>query len=206
MLGSEQIKNLVLAMGAAIGDTFDLSKLRYHKLIIATDADVDGSHIRTLLLTFFYRYYRPILDAGHIYIAMPPLYKVSRGKEVHYAFTDEEKNAIVGNAEVAEEGDDFSGDDAKDEEEIEEETTNKKAVKKVVAVKKWRIQRYKGLGEMNPEELKETTMDPNNRTMKQVSALEAGEADKIFEMLMGSEVGARKSFIQTYAHLADLDI
>ena len=206
MLGSEQIKNLVLAMGAAIGDTFDLSKLRYHKLIIATDADVDGSHIRTLLLTFFYRYYRPILDAGHIYIAMPPLYKISRGKEVHYAFTDEEKNAIIGNAEVAEEGDDFSGDDAKDEEEVEEETTNKKAVKKVVAVKKWRIQRYKGLGEMNPEELKETTMDPNNRTMKQVSALEAGEADKIFEMLMGSEVGARKSFIQTYAHLADLDI
>jgi DNA gyrase subunit B len=206
MLGSEQIKNLVLAMGAAIGDTFDLSKLRYHKLIIATDADVDGSHIRTLLLTFFYRYYRPILDAGHIYIAMPPLYKISRGKEVHYAFTDEEKNAIIGNAEVAEEGDDFSGDDAKDEEETEEETTNKKAVKKVVAVKKWRIQRYKGLGEMNPEELKETTMDPNNRTMKQVSALEAEEADKIFEMLMGSEVGARKSFIQTYAHLADLDI
>ncbi len=206
MLGSEQIKNLVLAMGAAIGDTFDLSKLRYHKLIIATDADVDGSHIRTLLLTFFYRYYRPILDAGHIYIAMPPLYKVSRGKEVHYAFTDQEKNAIIGNAEVAEEGDDFSGDDAKDEEEVEEETTNKKSVKKVVAVKKWRIQRYKGLGEMNPEELKETTMDPNNRTMKQVSALEAEEADKIFEMLMGSEVGARKSFIQTYAHLADLDI
>lgn len=206
MLGSEQIKNLVLAMGAAIGDTFDLSKLRYHKLIIATDADVDGSHIRTLLLTFFYRYYRPILDAGHIYIAMPPLYKISRGKEVHYAFTDEEKNAIIGNAEVAEEGDDFSGDDAKDEEDVEEETTNKKAAKKVVAVKKWRIQRYKGLGEMNPEELKETTMDPNNRTMKQVSALEAEEADKIFEMLMGSEVGARKSFIQTYAHLADLDI
>lgn len=206
MLGSEQIKNLVLAMGAAIGDTFDLSKLRYHKLIIATDADVDGSHIRTLLLTFFYRYYRPILDAGHIYIAMPPLYKLSRGKEVHYAFTDQEKNAIVGNAEVAEEGDDFSGDDTKDEDEVEEETANKKSVKKVVVVKKWRIQRYKGLGEMNPEELKETTMDPNNRTMKQVSALEAEEADKIFEMLMGSEVGARKSFIQTYAHLADLDI
>jgi len=204
MLGSEQIKNLVLAMGAAIGDTFDLSKLRYHKLIIATDADVDGSHIRTLLLTFFYRYYRPILDAGHIYIAMPPLYKISRGKETHYAFTDEEKNAIVGNAEVAEEGDDFSGDDAK-EEDLEEEENTKKS-KKVIAPKKWRIQRYKGLGEMNPEELKETTMDPNNRTMKQVSALEAEEADKIFEMLMGSEVGARKSFIQTYAHLADLDI
>lgn len=204
MLGSEQIKNLVLAMGAAIGDTFDLSKLRYHKLIIATDADVDGSHIRTLLLTFFYRYYRPILDAGYIYIAMPPLYKISRGKEVHYAFTDEEKSAIVGNAEVAEEGDDFSGDDAKDED-VEEEENPKKA-KKVIAPKKWRIQRYKGLGEMNPEELKETTMDPNNRTMKQVSVVEAGEADKIFEMLMGSEVGARKSFIQTYAHLADLDI
>jgi DNA gyrase subunit B len=193
MLDSEQIKNLVMAMGAAIGDTFDIGKLRYHKIIIATDADVDGSHIRTLLLTFFYRYYRPIIEAGHIFIAQPPLYKIARGKETHYAYTDEEKVAIVGNgdAEIIEEG------DTVEEEDVE-------TVKKAAA--KWKIQRYKGLGEMNPEELKETTMDIKNRTLRQVDITTAEEADKVFEMLMGSEVGPRKSFIQTYAHLADLDI
>ncbi len=193
MLASEQIKNLVLAMGAAIGDTFDITKLRYHKLIIATDADVDGSHIRTLLLTFFYRYYREILERGHVYIAQPPLYKLTRGKEMHYAYTDDEKFKIVGDEDAAE------GDPNEEQDEESEE------VKKAMA-KKWRIQRYKGLGEMNPDELKETTMDINNRTLKQVNVLEAAEADKIFDMLMGSDVGPRKSFIQTYAHLADLDI
>lgn len=194
MLDSEQIKNLVMAMGAAIGDTFDIGKLRYHKIIIATDADVDGSHIRTLLLTFFYRYYKPIIEAGHIFIAQPPLYKIARGKETHYAYTDEEKHAIVGdsNAEIIEEG------------EGETEDEDVEVTKKAAA--KWKIQRYKGLGEMNPEELKETTMDIKNRTLRQVDIATAEEADKVFEMLMGSEVGPRKSFIQTYAHLADLDI
>ena len=206
MLGSEQIKNLVLAMGAAIGDTFNIEKVRYHKLIIATDADVDGAHIRTLLLTFFYRYYRPIIDAGYVYIAQPPLYKIAYGKEVHYAYTDEEKQAVMKKL----------GFDEKDAEEVEEtepeetgtedstEETEEKAVKK--SNKKPSIQRYKGLGEMNSDELWETTMDRKTRTLKIVSVHEAEEADRVFEMLMGSEVGPRKSFIQTYAKQANLDI
>jgi DNA gyrase subunit B len=206
MLGSEQIKNLVLAMGAAIGDTFNLEKTRYHKLIIATDADVDGAHIRTLLLTFFYRYYRPIIDAGYVYIAQPPLYKIAFGKEVHYAYTDEEKRAVLVKlgfgdieAEVGteEEGENEQNEDTEDEKEA-------KVVKK--AAKKPHIQRYKGLGEMNSDELWETTMDPKTRTLKKVSVDTAEEADRVFEMLMGSEVGPRKSFIQTHARSANLDI
>jgi DNA gyrase subunit B len=205
MLGSEQVKNLVLAMGAAIGDTFDLNKVRYHKLIIATDADVDGAHIRTLLLTFFYRYYRPIIDSGYVYIAQPPLYKVSYGKEVHYAYSDEQRDGILKklgfDSSVAEEliKEEESEEQAETEEEEAKETKKKTG-------KKPNIQRYKGLGEMNAEELWETTMDPKVRTLKTVSVEEAEEADRIFEMLMGSEVGPRKSFIQTYAKEANLDI
>lgn len=203
MLGSEQVKNLVLAMGAAIGDTFDLNKVRYHKLIIATDADVDGAHIRTLLLTFFFRYYRPIVDAGYVYIAQPPLYKITHNKKEYYAFSDEERDSIykslgfkleeIGEVDITE-----TVEDEKSEEGDEE-----------VSVKKPKLpptQRYKGLGEMNPDELKETTMDPAKRVLKQVSVEEAEEADKVFEMLMGNEVGPRKSFIQTYAKQANLDI
>lgn len=203
MLGSEQVKNLVLAMGAAIGDTFDLSKVRYHKLIIATDADVDGAHIRTLLLTFFFRYYRPIIDAGYVYIAQPPLYKVTYNKESHYAYSDLQRDAILkklgfDNSEIE------VGDEGTDEEDAnEEKDEDTKTVKKG---KKPNVQRYKGLGEMNPDELKETTMDKNNRTLKIVSVTEAAEADKVFEMLMGNEVGPRKSFIQTHAKDANLDI
>jgi DNA gyrase subunit B len=206
MLGSEQIKNLVLAMGAAIGDTFDLSKVRYHKLIIATDADVDGAHIRTLLLTFFYRYYRPIIESGYIYIAQPPLYKITFGKEINYAYSDEEKFAVLKKLGFA----DIESQEVEVEVESDEpnEDTQEEAEEKVVQKrsKKPQIQRYKGLGEMNSEELWETTMDPHTRTLKQVSIHEAEEADRIFEMLMGSEVGPRKSFIQTYAKQANLDI
>jgi DNA gyrase subunit B len=185
-------------MGTSIGDTFDLDKMRYHKIIIATDADVDGSHIRTLLLTLFYRYFRQVIDAGYIYIAQPPLYKIKKGKEMSYAYTDDEKDKIIGkNAEVDEvqELEVVEG-----EEEAEEEAETKSKTNKV------HIQRYKGLGEMNPEELWETTMDPKNRILKRVDISDAEEANKIFDILMGSEVPPRKSFIQSNAKLAEIDI
>lgn len=196
MLGSEQVKNLVVALGTAIGDVFDLSKLRYHKIIIATDADVDGAHIRTLLLTLFYRYFRPIIDGGYLYIAQPPLYKIQKGKEVLYAYTDEEKMKLVGeDADVAD------GNEDEPEEETDEEKTETEVKKSKV-----RIQRYKGLGEMNAEELWETTMNPTNRVLKQVSIPDAQEADKVFDILMGTDVSSRKSFIQSNAHMANLDV
>lgn len=209
MLGSEQIKNLVLAMGAAIGDTFNIDKCRYHKLIIATDADVDGAHIRTLLLTFFYRYYRPIIEAGYVYIAQPPLYKIAFGKEVHYAFSDEEKIGVLKKMgfDNIEQGEAEEGDGAEVEGQQQEESGDEKEAKAVKkTAKKPSIQRYKGLGEMNSDELWETTMDPETRILKIVSIHEAGEADRVFEMLMGSEVGPRKSFIQTHAKSANIDI
>ncbi|MBX4198693.1 type IIA DNA topoisomerase subunit B [Candidatus Parcubacteria bacterium] len=200
MLGSEQIKNLVVALGTAIGDTFDLSKLRYHKIIIATDADVDGAHIRTLLLTLFYRHFRLVIDGGFIYIAQPPLYKIRKGKEVHYAYTDAEKNKIVGadiNVEdTIEENAEINTEDT----EAEEEENPKKKSAKVS------IQRYKGLGEMNAEELWETTMDPKVRILKQVTVEDARDADKVFDILMGTDVPSRKSFIQSNAKKATLDV
>jgi DNA gyrase subunit B len=189
MLGSEQIKNLVLAFGTAIGDTFDITNLRYHKIILATDADVDGAHIRTLILTLLYRYFRPLVDGGHVYIAQPPLYKVKRGKETLYFYSEEEKVKALGK----------NFNEAMintDEDELE----NNDKVPKVL------IQRYKGLGEMNSEELWETTMDPACRILKKVNIEDAQEADKVFDMLMGDDVPARKSFIQSNAKLATLDI
>ncbi len=199
MLASEQIKNLVIALGTAIGDVFDLSKLRYHKVIIATDADVDGAHIRTLILTLLYRHFRPIIDGGFIYIAQPPLYKIKRGKEIFYAYTDEEKFKIVGkDAEVVE-----AQSEEATEAESEETEEDTKAKKKPA---KFSIQRYKGLGEMNSEELWETTMDPTKRMLKQVRVDDAAEADRIFDILMGNDVASRKSFIQSNAKLANLDV
>ena len=197
MLASEQIKNLIVALGTAIGDVFDISKLRYHKLIIATDADVDGAHLRTLLLTLFYRHFRPVIDGGFLYIAQPPLYKIRKGKEVAYAYTEEEKVKIAGkDTPVAEEATEPEEGDAAPE---EAEGKTKKAPKVSV-------QRYKGLGEMNPDELWETTMDPARRILKQVNIEDAQEADKIFDMLMGTDVPARKAFIQSHAKEATLDI
>jgi DNA gyrase subunit B len=204
MLGSEQIKNLVIAMGTSIGDTFDLEKMRYHKIIIATDADVDGAHIRTLILTLMYRYFRPILDAGYIYIAQPPLFKIKRGKEIMYAYSDEERDKLLG--KDAPKIEELLADDANEEGEVEEENEEGTDTKVKKGTPKIHVQRYKGLGEMNAEELWETTMDPEKRVLKQVAINDAEVANKVFEMLMGSEVPPRKTFIQSNAKMAKLDI
>jgi DNA gyrase subunit B len=196
MLASEQIKNLVIALGTAIGDVFDVSKLRYHKIIIATDADVDGAHIRTLLLTLFFRYFRPLIEQGYIYIAQPPLYKIQKGKESHYAYTEREKQVIL--KELGEEVVEEVTEDEEDAEAEESTESNKKS--------RVRIQRYKGLGEMNAEELWETTMNPAGRLLKQVEIEDAENADRVFDILMGTDVSSRKSFIQNNAKLANLDI
>jgi len=173
MLASKEIKALIIAMGTGIGEDFNIEKLRYHKIVIMTDADVDGAHIRTLLLTFFYRHFKPVVDAGNIYIAQPPLYKIQSGKSAQYAYTDEQKEKII-----------------------------KDIGKTTVS-----IQRYKGLGEMNPEQLWETTMNPENRTLLQVAVAEAREADKTLDILMGEQVEPRKKFIQTHAKAAkNIDI
>jgi DNA gyrase subunit B len=202
MLASKEVKSLVIAMGTSIGDTFDVEKIRYHKIIIATDADVDGSHIRTLLLTLFYRYFKQVIEAGYIYIAQPPLYKIKKGKEILYAYTDEEKMKIVGkNAEVEEAGEAEEAEQAEEEADTEVEKEEAKAKSNKI-----HIQRFKGLGEMNPEELWETTMDPQNRVLKKVNIGDAEEANKVFDILMGSEVPPRKSFIQSNAKLAEIDI
>ena len=205
MLGSEQIKNLVIAMGTSIGDTFDLEKMRYHKLIIATDADVDGAHIRTLILTLMYRYFRPVLDAGYVYIAQPPLFKIKRGKEIFYAYSDEERDKILGKdaSALAE----LLAQSANEEDGIaEEETEEETEAKAKKALSKVHVQRYKGLGEMNSEELWETTMDPAHRVLKQVAVNDAEIANKVFDMLMGSEVPPRKTFIQSNAKMANIDM
>jgi DNA gyrase subunit B len=199
MLASEQIKNVVIAMGTAIGDVFDITKLRYHKIIIATDADVDGAHIRTLLLTLFYRYFKPLIEGGFIYIAQPPLYKIQKGKEQHYAFDDNEKFAILKSMGI---------DPSENEDVIEDEGEDAEVAEAAVAKKntKVRIQRYKGLGEMNADELWETTMNPEFRILKQVNIDDALLADKVFDILMGTDVPSRKSFIQSNAKMANLDI
>ncbi len=172
-LGNAEIRAMITALGAGINNDFNEEKLRYHKIICMTDADVDGSHIRILMLTFFYRYMRPLIEKGYVYIARPPLYKVTHGKSEQYVYSDEELEAAL--AEVGREGTD--------------------------------LQRYKGLGEMNPEQLWETTMNPETRTMMQVSMQDAVEADAIFDMLMGERVDPRRKFIEENATLVtDLDI
>jgi DNA gyrase subunit B len=208
MLSSEEIKSLVIALGTAIGDVFDLGKLRYHKVVIATDADVDGAHIRTLLLTLFYRYFKQVIEGGFLYIAQPPLYKMTRGREIYYAYNDDEKVLTLKDLGVSidtvqdvadEEGEGENGDSL-EEEGVEDTDTKAKKSTKV------NIQRYKGLGEMNPEELWETTMDPARRMLKQVTIEDGRDADRIFDILMGTDVASRKSFIQSNAKTATLDI
>lgn len=194
MLANNEIKTLIIAMGAGIGEEFDISKLRYHRIIIATDADTDGSHIRTLLLTLFFRYFQPIIEAGYVYIAQPPLYKIERGKEKRYVYTDVEKNKAIRELTSKEDG------------QGEEKTKSGESTdaKRKIGIN---IQRYKGLGEMNPSELWETTMDPANRVLKRVTIEDAEEADKMFEILMGNEVAPRKKWIQTHAQTVEnLDV
>jgi len=203
MLASKEIKALIIALGTAIGDAFDINRLRYGKIIIATDADVDGAHIRTLLLTLFYRYFHELVEAGNIYIAMPPLYKIKQGKKIDYVYTEEEKVKLLGkDVDIIEE----ESDDGEEEEETEEgEESEEKEIKKEKKKGKPSLQRYKGLGEMNPDELWETTMNPKTRLIKKVNIEDAEEADRTFDILMGTDVPSRKSFIQSHAKEARLD-
>lgn len=174
--GNDKLMPVITALGCGIGQDFDVSKIRYGKVIIMADADVDGSHIRTLLLTFFFRFMRPLIEEGHVYLAQPPLYKVSRGKKVLYAYTDEERDKAVQEL--------YGSDDVKKD-----------------------IQRYKGLGEMDPEQLWETTMNPETRIMKKVELEDAVRADEIFTILMGDKVGPRREFIEANAkYVENLDI
>ena len=175
--GNDKLQPVITALGAGIGEEFDPAKLRYHKIIIMADADVDGSHIRTLLLTFFFRYMRPMLEQGYVYAAVPPLYKLTRGKTVRVAFSDEERDAVSA--------------------EMRGDNPNAKVD----------ITRFKGLGEMDPDELWETTMDPTTRTLKQITLADAIRADEIFTVLMGEKVEPRKAFIEEKARYAvNLDI
>lgn len=210
MLGNEQVKNLVIALGTNIGEMFDLSKLRYGRVVIMTDADVDGAHIRTLLLTLFYRYFPTLITNGNIYIAQPPLFRLQRGKDVRYAFSDEERDKNV--EELLKKKEERSvARGKKQAEEKTEEVTEMLAqmgedAEGVMNVGGINIQRYKGLGEMNAEQLWETTMDPERRLMKRVTVDDAQKADEMFDILMGSDVAPRKRFIQTNAkHVKDLD-
>ncbi|HLD08179.1 MAG TPA: DNA topoisomerase (ATP-hydrolyzing) subunit B [Candidatus Peribacterales bacterium] len=213
MLANNEIRALVIAMGIGIGEMKDLTKLRYERIVIMTDADVDGAHIRTLLLTFFFRYYPEVMETGHLYIAQPPLYKIAKGKESRYVYSDEEKEKVMKEWGVkAEEvlvGDESpSFAEASEGREEAEESEEKKVSEKDSAKKsRVNIQRYKGLGEMNPEQLWETTMDPANRIMLKVTVEDAEKADAIFTTLMGSEVAPRRKFIQTHAKgVKNLDI
>ena len=205
MLSNNEIKSLVIAIGGGIGEEFDVEKIRYHRIIIMTDADVDGAHIRTLLLTFFYRYMHDIIKRGYLYIAQPPLYSIKKGKFYKYAYSDEERDKILAELEkIKEDKQSVKKTDINDEQDEKSEDTEEEVIKtKKIAD----IQRYKGLGEMNPAQLWETTMDPKNRTMFQVTIENAAAADEMFTTLMGDEVAPRKEFIQKHAQeVQDLDI
>lgn len=218
MLSSNEIKNLIIAFGTGVGDMFDIEKLRYHRVIIMTDADVDGAHIRTLLLTLFYRYFPDIIKNGHLYIAQPPLYRIQVGKEFQYAFSDEERTEILDDmVKEAQAKKDAKPAKAKKGNKAEEaiveevEATGNEEQEPTETVTqsgvKYAVQRYKGLGEMNPEQLWETTMDPENRVMLKVDIEDAEKISEVFETLMGDEVPPRKRFITTHAKtVKNLDI
>ncbi len=201
---SDTLKPIIIALGTGIGETFDIDRLRYHKIIIMTDADVDGSHIRTLLLTFFYRYYEELVRAGHIYIAQPPLYRLAKGKDIRYAYTEEDKLRLIEEMKEAVLAKSSTKKGKKVKEGEEEAPVGDGDNETVAGIS---IQRYKGLGEMNPEQLWETTMNPDNRVMLKVSIEDAEEADELFDILMGNEVEPRRRFIQTHAKtVKNLDI
>ena len=211
---SDTLKPIIIALGTGIGETFDASRLRYGKIIIMADADVDGSHIRVLLLTFFYRYFEELITNGHIYIAQPPLYRIQKGKDIRWVFSDDEKDKIVEELRlksVEKAIDKKSVKAAKTEESIEENEITEEdlesgdgEIEKIAGVT---IQRYKGLGEMNPQQLWDTTMDPEHRKMLQVKIDDAQEADRVFDILMGTDVEPRRRFIQTHAKsVKNLDV
>jgi len=200
MLANNEIKSLVIAMGTNVGEQFEIDKLRYDKIIIMTDADVDGSHIRTLLLTLFYRYFPQLISKGHVYIAQPPLYSIKKGKDTKWVFSDEEKDKIVAKMSKSKAVKPKSTKKKEDKEETEAE----EGEEKIAGVS---VQRYKGLGEMNPDQLWQTTMNPESRMMKIVTIEDAEKADEIFDVLMGSDVAPRKKFIQTHAKsVENLDV
>ncbi|MBU0597248.1 DNA topoisomerase (ATP-hydrolyzing) subunit B [Patescibacteria group bacterium] len=207
ILTNNELKSLIIAMGTNIGEQFEIEKLRYHKIIIMTDADVDGSHIRTLLLTLFFRYFPELIYQGHIFIAQPPLYSVKKGKEIEWFYDVEDLDAYKKKHGVKDEDievkDVVEGEEESEDKESEEEQKSKTEKSK----SKLNIQRYKGLGEMNPEQLWETTMNPEHRTMKKVVIEDAEKASEIFDILMGSEVAPRKKYIQTHAKtVQNLDV
>jgi DNA gyrase subunit B len=218
ILANKELRALIIAMGTAISEEFNMEKLRYHKIILALDADVDGSHIRTLLLTLFFRYFRPVIEQGYLYLAQPPLYRIQKGKTIEYAYTEAEKKEVlkrVAHAKTAaKEQKPIQSSENIKEGSVQSHKTNSlqseglgegtEAQEKMSGV---HIQRYKGLGEMNKEQLWETTMNPQNRVLKQVNIDDAEEADRMFDILMGSEVAPRKKFIQSHAQrVQNLDI
>jgi DNA gyrase subunit B len=205
---SDTLKPIIIALGVGIGETFDIAKLRYHKIIIMADADVDGSHIRTLLLTFFYRYYESLVRGGHIYIAQPPLYRLAKGKDVRYVYTDAEKERVLDDMKKIADAKAGAKKAKKAKESLEAgEEPAEEAPEGSETIGGVAIQRYKGLGEMNPEQLWETTMNPDHRCMLQVTIEDAEAADELFDILMGSEVEPRRRFIQTHAKtVKNLDI
>jgi len=203
VLEFEEIRALVIALGTGIGETVDYEKTRYHRIIIMTDADVDGEHIRTLLLTFFFRYLPETITRGYMYIAQPPLYKIQKGKDIQYAYSDDERDSVLKTMKaVKKDGVTLESEVTPETTESDGEDSGPKMTKNPGII----IQRYKGLGEMNPDQLWETTMNPENRVLKQVTNEDAIGADEVFTMLMGDEVPPRKRFIQTHAKMATLDI
>jgi len=221
MLANNEVKSLIIAMGTNIGEQFDLTELRYDRIIIMTDADVDGAHIRTLLLTLFYRYFPDIIKQGHLYIAQPPLYQLKKGNNIVYVYSDEEKEKVLTEMQKTIEikklkNKEIKGEKNKEEKVVEtqfiasqenmegEEISEGEEAQNIGGI---RIQRYKGLGEMNPDQLWETTMNPVNRVLLQVTVEDATKADETFDVLMGTEVAPRKKFIQTHAKsVKNLDI